>query len=206
MQRWRNLPYQNSSHQCLHLLMFYLYYPQFALLEGVFEESKPNIAGVCKDKEVESLKEKLLETNKKLMPYALTLVNYSDAEDLCQATMLKLIENKETFRKSNTPTAYAKTILKNAFIDNYRKQKKIVPLIAENVESSYNLDTSYEYADMLKCLGKLNEVERTIIGMLELGNSYEEMKEFIGDISIANLRVKALRARKTLAECMGRKL
>tara|TARA_B110000008_G_scaffold159628_1_gene160329 strand:- start:142 stop:693 length:552 start_codon:yes stop_codon:yes gene_type:complete len=173
---------------------------------GVFEESKPNIAGVCKDKEVESLKEKLLETNKKLMPYALTLVNYSDAEDLCQTTMLKLIENKETFRKSNTPTAYAKTILKNAFIDNYRKQKKIVPLIAENVESSYNLDTSYEYADMLKCLGKLNEVERTIIGMLELGNSYEEMQEFIGDISIANLRVKALRARKTLAECMGRKL
>jgi DNA-directed RNA polymerase specialized sigma24 family protein len=59
---------------------------------------------------------------------------------------------------------------------------------------------------MLKCLGKLNEVERTIIGMLESGNSYEEMQEFIGDISIANLRVKALRARKTLAECMGRKL
>ena len=42
--------------------------------------------------------------------------------------------------------------------------------------------------------------------MLESGNSYEEMQEFIGDISIANLRVKALRARKTLAECMGRKL
>ena len=59
---------------------------------------------------------------------------------------------------------------------------------------------------MLRCLEKHNEVERTIIGMLESGNSYEEMQEFIGDISIANLRVKALRARKTLAECMGRKL
>ena len=172
----------------------------------VLREPKPIVREVCKNKEVTILKEKLLETNKKLMPYALTLVNYADAEDLCQTTMMKLIENQEKFLQSNTPTAYAKTILKNAFVDNYRKQKKIVPLITESLESSYNFDASCEYEEMLRCLEKHNEVERTIIGMLESGNSYEEMQEFIGDISIANLRVKALRARKTLAECMGRKL
>ena len=172
----------------------------------VLREPKPIVREVCKNKEVTILKEKLLETNKKLMPYALTLVNYADAEDLCQTTMMKLIENQEKFLQSNTPTAYAKTILKNAFVDNYRKQKKIVPLITESLESSYNFDASCEYEEMLRCLEKHNEIERTIIGMLESGNSYKEMQEFIGDISIANLRVKALRARKTLAECMGRKL
>ena len=172
----------------------------------VLRESKPIVREVCKNKEVTILKEKLLETNKKLMPYALTLVNYADAEDLCQTTMMKLIENQEKFLQSNTPTAYAKTILKNAFVDNYRKQKKIVPLITESLESSYNFDASCEYEEMLRCLEKHNEIERTIIGMLESGNSYKEIQEFIGDISIANLRVKALRARKTLAECMGRKL
>ena len=88
----------------------------------------------------------------------------------------------------------------------YRKQQKVVPLESESLQSNYNLDAKHDYQDMLKCLEKHNEVERTIIGMLESGNSYEEMQEFIGDISIANLRVKALRARKTLAECMGRKL
>ena len=172
----------------------------------VLREPKPIVREVCKNKEVTILKEKLLETNKKLMPYALTLVNYADAEDLCQTTMMKLIENQEKFLQSNTPTAYAKTILKNAFVDNYRKQKKIVPLSAESLESSYNFDASCEYEEMLRCLEKHNEIERTIIGMLESGNSYKEIQEFIGDISIANLRVKALRARKTLAECMGRKL
>ena len=172
----------------------------------VLTEPKPIVTEVCKNKEVTILKEKLLEANKKLMPYALTLVNYEDALDLCQTTMMKLIENQEKFLQSNTPAAYAKKILRNTFIDIYRKQKKIVPLSAESLESSYNFDASCEYEEMLRCLEKHNEVERTIIGMLESGNSYKEMQEFIGDISIANLRVKALRARKTLAECMGRKL
>ena len=173
----------------------------------VLTEPKTIIAEVCKNKEVTILKEKLLETNKKLMPYALTLVGvYADAEDLCQTAMIKLIENQDKFLQSNTPNAYAKTILRNAFIDTIRKQQKVVPLETENLQSNYNIDATHEYQEMLKCLEKHNEIERTIIGMLESGNSYEEMQEFIGDISIANLRVKALRARKTLAECMGRKL
>ena len=173
----------------------------------VLTKPKPIVTEVCKNKEVTVLKEKLLETNKKIMPYALTLVgSYADAEDLCQTTMMKLIENQDKFLQSNTPNAYAKTILRNAFIDTYRKQQKVVPLESESLQSNYNIDATYEYQEMLRCLEKHNEVERTIIGMLESGNSYEEMQEFIGDISIANLRVKALRARKTLAECMGRKL
>ena len=172
----------------------------------VLTEPKPIVTEVCKNKEVTILKEKLLETNKKLMPYALTFVNYADAEDLCQITMMKLIENQDKFLQSNSPNAYAKTILRNAFIDTYRKRQKVVPLENESLQSNYNIDATYEYQEMLRCLEKHNEVERTIIGMLESGNSYEEMQEFIGDISIANLRVKALRARKTLAECMGRKL
>ena len=181
----------------------------------VLREPKPIVTEVCKNKEVTILKEKLLEANKKLMPYALTLVNYEDALDLCQTAMMRLIENQEKFLQSNTPTAYAKKILKNAFNDNYRKQKRfnnyrkqkeIAPLSSESLESCYNFDASCEYEEMLRCLEKHNEIERTIIGMLESGNSYKEIQEFIGDISIANLRVKALRARKTLAECMGRKL
>ena len=173
----------------------------------VLTEPKPIVTEVCKNKEVTVLKEKLLETNKKIMPYALTLVgSYADAEDLCQTTMMKLIENQDKFLQSNTPNAYAKTILRNAFIDTYRKQQKVVPLESESLQSNYNLDAKHDYQDMLKCLEKHNEIERTIIGMLESGNSYEEMQEFIGDISIANLRVKALRARKTFAECTGRQL
>ena len=74
----------------------------------VLAEPKPIVTEVCKNKEVTILKEKLLETNKKIMPYALTLVgSYADAEDLCQTTMMKLIENQDKFLQSNTPIPIA---------------------------------------------------------------------------------------------------
>ena len=59
---------------------------------------------------------------------------------------------------------------------------------------------------MLKCLRTLDETDRTILMMLGKGHSYIEIQEVIGDISMANLRVKANRARISLANCMGRKL
>ena len=141
----------------------------------VLTEPKPIVTEVCKNKEVTILEEKLLEANKKIMPYALTLVgSYADAEDLCQTTMMKLIKNQDKFLQSNTPTAYAKTILKNTFVDNYRKQKKIVPLSTESLESSYNFDASCEYEEMLRCLEKHNEVERTIdvVGLRDRASYY----------------------------------
>jgi hypothetical protein len=42
--------------------------------------------------------------------------------------------------------------------------------------------------------------------MLGAGHSYTEIQEVVSDISMANLRVKANRARIKLANCIGRKL
>ena len=67
-------------------------------------------------------------------------------------------------------------------------------------------EASLEYQAMLECLGAFDEIDRTILMMLGKGHSYKEIQEVVGDISIANLRVKANRARISLAKCMGRKL
>ena len=67
-------------------------------------------------------------------------------------------------------------------------------------------EASFEYQEMLKCLRTLDETDRTILMMLGKGHSYIEIQEVIGDISMANLRVKANRARISLANCMGREL
>jgi hypothetical protein len=42
--------------------------------------------------------------------------------------------------------------------------------------------------------------------MLGAGHSYTEIQEVVSDLSMANLRVKANRARIKLAQCMDRKL
>jgi hypothetical protein len=59
-----------------------------------------------------SLKEALYIVSPKLLPFALSLSgNMADAEDLCQATILKLIENKDKFLSAEYPLAYAKMVV-----------------------------------------------------------------------------------------------
>ena len=165
---------------------------------------------VCKNRKHMPFKDLLSSITKKLMSYALMLTsnNKDDAWDLIQSTIEKLLKNKEILQASNQPVAYAKRILKNNFIDNYRKEKRMVSIEANDIAISNKgfQETSVEYQEMLRCLGTFDETDRTILMMLGKGHSYTEIQEVVGDISIANLRVKANRARINLANCMGRKL
>ena len=165
---------------------------------------------VCKNRKDMPFKDLLSSITKKLMSYAMILTgnNEDDAWDLIQSTIEKLIKNKETLQASNQPVAYAKRILKNNFIDNYRKEKRMVSIEANGIAISNKgfQEASVEYQEMLRCLETFDETDRTILMMLGKGHSYTEIQEVVGDISMANLRVKANRARINLANCMGREL
>ena len=101
-----------------------------------------------------------------------------------------------------------KSILKNKYRDDYRKQNKNVSIEANNIPVANDgfQHQSYEFKEMLDCLEAFDETDRTILAMLGAGNSYEEIQEVVSDISMANLRVKANRARIRLANCIGKKL
>ena len=167
---------------------------------------------VCKNRIEMPFKELIKHISQKLMGYAMVLTskNEDDAWDLIQSTIEKLIKNKEKLMESDQPMAYAKKILRNNFIDNYRKKKKMVTVSIEAnhiplTNEGFQQD-AVEYQEMLNCLESFNETDRTILAMLGAGHSYIEIQEVVGDISMANLRVKANRARINLANCMGRKL
>ena len=165
---------------------------------------------VCKNRIEMPFDDLLKDTMKKLMPYAmfLTYKNEADSEDLVQHTILKLIKNKDKFLEHPNPMAYAKLILKNKSRDNYRKQNKNISIEANNIPVANDgfQHQSYEFKEMLDCLEAFDETDRTILAMLGAGNSYEEIQEVVSDISMANLRVKANRARIRLANCIGKKL
>jgi DNA-directed RNA polymerase specialized sigma24 family protein len=118
------------------------------------------------------------------------------------------MNNKDKLMDSDQPMAYAKRILKNNFIDNYRKEKRMVSIEANNIPVMNDgfQEQSVMYQEMLSCLAEFDETDKTILVMLGVGNSYEEIQEVVSDISMANLRVKANRARIRLANCMGKKL
>ena len=155
-----------------------------------------------------SLKEALHIVSPKLLPFALSLSgNMADAEDLCQATLLKLIENKDKFLAAEYPLAYARTILRNGFIDKVRKDSKVDSLDALNLEPviDENKLKSFEHQELMDCLKLQNETDRTILAMKGAGHDYDVIQKFIGKISMGNLRTKTTRARALLADCLGRK-
>ena len=167
---------------------------------------------VCKNRIEMPFKELIKHISQKLMGYAMTLSNNDpdDALDLIQSTMVKLIKNKDKLMDSDQPMAYAKKILLNDFRDGYRKKQKmpLVSIEANNIPVSNEgfQEDSVAYQEMLTCLKSFDERDRTILAMLGAGHSYTEIQEVVSDISMANLRVKANRARIQLANCIGRKL
>jgi RNA polymerase sigma factor (sigma-70 family) len=167
---------------------------------------------VCKNRIEMPFKELIKHISQKLMGYAMTLSNNDsdDALDLIQSTMVKLIKNQDKLMDSDQPMAYAKKILLNDFRDGYRKKQKmpLVSIEANNIPVSNEgfQEDAVAYQEMLSCLEGFDETDRTILAMLGAGHSYTEIQEVASDISMANLRVKANRARVQLANCIGRKL
>ena len=118
------------------------------------------------------------------------------------------MNNEAKLMDSDQPMSYAKRILKNNFIDNYRKEKRMVSIDTNDIPITNDgfQEQSVTYQEMLNCLEDFDETDKTILAMLGTGNSYEEIQEVVSNISMANLRVKANRARIRLANCMGKKL
>ena len=150
----------------------------------------------------------LKEIPKKLMGYAMVLAknNEDDAWDLIQTTVLKLIEKKKVFMKVKYKTSFTKVILRNAFIDKYRKDKRMVSIEENSIQliEPGKLEEARESEEMLTFLESMDVEDQIILAMLALGHSYQEIQEVLGPISIGNLRVKANRARIRLAESMER--
>ena len=165
---------------------------------------------VCKNIVDMPFKDLIEYISKKLMSYAMNLTSSDgdDAWDLIQITIEKLLKNKDKLMTSDQPMAYAKRIMYNSFVDIYRKEKRLVSMEENEIEVTNKgfQDELVEYQEMLSHLQDFDETDQIILSMLGAGHSYKEIQEVVGDISMANLRVKANRARINLANCMGRKL
>ena len=163
---------------------------------------------ICKNRIKMPFKELIENISKKLMPYAMVITSNDsdDAWDLIQHTIEKLIINREIVESSDYPMAYAKKILKNKFRDDLRKDKKNLSIQTNYIEISNKgfQEEKLEYQKMLDCLETFDETDKIILAMRGAGHSYTEIQEVIGDISMANLRVKANRARINLAKSMDR--
>jgi len=147
--------------------------------------------------------------------YRLTF-NEDDSKDLVQDTYLKAFRFIESFEKGTNAKAWLFRILKNSFINDFRKKsKEPSKLDYQEVETYYNSDDVDEkittdlraetVQDMIgdeisNALNSLDVDFRTVIILCDLeGFKYDEMAKIL-DVPIGTVRSRLHRARNLLKE------
>jgi RNA polymerase sigma factor (sigma-70 family) len=171
-----------------------------------------------------SEKEKTEVFNNEFMPHIKSMYNFGfrltldrdDAKDLVQDTYLKAYRFIESFQKGTNAKAWLFRILKNSFINDYRKKSKEPNKVDyQEVETYYNSEdvdrqiTSDLRVEALKdmmgdeisnALNSLDVDFKTVIILCDLeGFKYEEMAKIL-DIPIGTVRSRLHRARNLLKE------
>jgi len=164
-----------------------------------------------------SFVEEMLPHMDSLYNYALWLTNeHNAANDLIQDTYLKAYRFFDKYEKGTNARAWLFRIMKNSYINDYRKKTR-EPDNLEFDESEYSyLDSMHSsrdttdvrellYRNLLDddisgALADLPENFRTAIVLRDIeGLTYEELADFF-DIPIGTVRSRLHRARKALGE------
>lgn len=162
--------------------------------------------------------------NKEFMPHINSMYNFAyrltldadDAKDLLQDTYLKAFRFIDSFQQGTNAKAWLFRILKNSFINDYRKKSKEPSKVDyQEVETFYNSeDVDRQITPDLRvealqdmigdeisiALNSLDVDFRTVIILCDLeGFKYEEMAKIL-DIPIGTVRSRLHRARNLLKE------
>jgi RNA polymerase sigma-70 factor, ECF subfamily len=160
-----------------------------------------------------------LNHERALYNYALKISgNVDDAQDLVQETYYKAYRHFDKFQSGTNSKAWMFMILKNSFINDYRKSKREphkldydqIQNFYENVKSDRvqenNLDKEF-YNDLLddeltQAIDQLPTKMREVFLLCDLeGYSYEETAELVG-CPIGTVRSRLHRARHMLQEVL----
>lgn len=155
---------------------------------------------------------KLMGLQKNLRYFAYTLTsNYDDAQDLVQETMLKALTNREKFSENTNMKAWTFTIMKNTFINNYRKSirnntvvDKTDDLYLLNLSQESKLgvpDTEYSVKEIRSMISQIAPEQRKPFEMYNQGYKYKEIAEQL-NLSIGTVKSRIFFTRKKLMEAL----
>lgn len=152
----------------------------------------------------------ILSLRNNLKSFALGLTrDSSDADDLIQESYLKALLYKEKFEENTNMKAWMMTIMKNTFINTYRKEKR-ENTYRDNTVNDYFLNSSvrqgFDSTDsMLTSKEILGEIERLDSEFKEpfqlftSGFKYKEIAEKL-EIPIGTVKSRIFLTRQKLSE------
>lgn len=133
--------------------------------------------------------------------------NIDDAEDLLQDTMLKAVRYYGQFDQGTNVRGWLFVIMKNTFLNNYKKDARELSLVMRQDElSSPNLmmsstrnaaESAFALADITKALDALSSIYRIPFIRYVEGYKYEEIAEEFG-IPLGTVKTRIYQAREIL--------
>lgn len=152
--------------------------------------------------------DKLLKMTEVLEYFALSLTkNREDAEDLLQETMVKAITYQDKYTPNTNFKAWLHTIMKNTFINQYRKKKRantvittkdevevldFVPAAVDRTPESMNAEK-----EINKVIDALDDNTRIPFTMHLKGYKYKEIAEHL-NIPIGTVKSRIYFAKQSL--------
>jgi RNA polymerase sigma-70 factor (ECF subfamily) len=135
--------------------------------------------------------------------------NQEDAKDLYQETAFRAMTNREKFRPGTNFKAWTFTIMKNIFINNYRKKVKRNTII-DTTDNQFFLNSGNNVVandagrnilmqELKKMISELDESIKTPFMLHYTGYKYQEIAENL-DLPLGTVKSKIFFARKALKE------
>ncbi len=132
--------------------------------------------------------------------------NAEDAKDLFQETAFRALNNREKFRPGTNFKAWLFTIMKNIFINNYRKKVK-ANTIQDSTDNLYYLNAGGSIINKAESNVMMNELQKMIDsldGSLKVpfvmhyeGYKYQEIADTL-DLPLGTVKSRIFFARKEL--------
>ncbi len=137
-----------------------------------------------------------LEPNLERFAYSLT-ANHEDARDLLQETYLKALTYKDKFEDNTNIKAWTFTIMKNTFINNYRKAVKQNTtfdssdnqFMINSKSENFGPDSMYSHSEISKKIDALEDDFRLPFQMHTSGYKYKEIADKL------NLKIGTVKSR-----------
>jgi RNA polymerase sigma-70 factor (ECF subfamily) len=154
------------------------------------------------------MQEQLDKISGSLRAFSLKLTgNAVDAEDLYQDTAVRIITNAEKYKPGTNFKAWAVTIMRNIFINNYRKKMRR-NMIIDQTPNNYYLNSGNEtvvndgesqvaYGELIELVDRLPDDFKTPFIMAYKGYKYEEIAEELGS-PLGTIKSRIFFARKKL--------
>ena len=155
-----------------------------------------------------SIYDQLGKVNQSLRAFSLKLTgNLSDANDLYQDTALRIISNADKYREGTNFKAWAVTIMRNIFINNYRKRVRRGTILDQTPNNYYlnsgdvsvinEGETNASYKELVEMVGTLPDEFKQPFWMAYKGYKYDEIAEKL-EAPLGTIKSRIFFARRKL--------